>query len=67
MEEYKDSDTFEIDAIVGATGDYNLGFGDCKKEGTNIFSSLDLHRITPTGEPEEDEEEDKEDEGEEPA
>lgn len=39
-------------------------FDDCKKNVTDAFLSFDLHWITPTGEPKEDEEED---EGEKPA
>lgn len=59
MEEYKDFDTFKIDAATAATIAYILKFDDYKKKIIDAFSSLDLHRITPMGELEENEEEDE--------
>lgn len=58
MEEYKNFDAFKIDAVAAAAEAYNLEFIDCKKKAANTFSSLDLHRITSMGKPEEDEEDD---------
>lgn len=60
--ESKDSDTFEADTPSATIEAYNLGNADCKV--ADAFPSLDLCRITLTGEPEEDEED--KDEGEEP-
>lgn len=60
VEEYKDSDAFKANTVAAIVGAYNLGFDDYKKV-TNAFLSLDLRRITPTGELEEDKEEDEED------
>lgn len=43
VEEYNDSEAFEIDATAVAAIAYNLGFGDCRKKATNTFPSFDLH------------------------
>lgn len=63
MEEYKDSDTFETNAIIATIKAYNFGFGDYKGKIADAFLILDLRQIISTSEPEEDEEKD---EGEEP-
>lgn len=69
MDEYEDSDAFEINAVAATVRAYNLRFNAYKKA-ADAFSNLNLYRVTPTGEPkeneEEPEEEDEEDDGEEP-
>lgn len=55
VEEYKESNTFETDNVAATSGAYNLKFGVCKKV-VNAFLNLNLHLVTPTGEPKEDEE-----------
>lgn len=55
VEMYKDSDAFVSDATVATASIYVTGFNDYKAKVTKAYTGIDLHRIIPIGEMEEEE------------
>lgn len=57
IEEYKNFDTFEVNAATASVVAYDLKFDDYKKKVIKAYPCLDLHYITMLGKVEEEEEE----------